>query len=133
MKKMGGGVRSAIVATKKGPKGEGTLSRGYGFVEFQSKDHAKKALTELGGMVLDGHTLKMKLSTRATVAQSGAQDSKRQGGGAPKLTKGKSATKIIVRNVAFEANKKEMTTLFNTFGQVTAQPRCHGVRKPAYM
>ena len=34
------------------------------------------------------------------------------------MTKGKSATKIVVRNVPFEANKKEMTALFHTFGQV---------------
>jgi len=116
------GVRSATVATKKNPKAGGAdLSRGYGFVEFATKEAAHRALKELGAdTTLDGHKLKMKLSTRASASAPGAAREKKEGGGTgvPKLTKGKSATKIVVRNVPFEANKKEMTSLFHTFGQV---------------
>jgi len=118
MKKLGGGVRSAMVATKKSANGVATLSRGYGFVEFESKEQAHKALKDLGELTLDEHQLKMKLSMRTSAAQSGAQGKARDNTGVPTLTKGKSATKIVVRNVPFEANKKEMTALFHTFGQV---------------
>ena len=33
-------------------------------------------------------------------------------------SKGKKRTKIVVRNLAFEANKKELRALFATYGQV---------------
>jgi len=113
------GVRSTTIATRKNPKDGAVLSRGYGFIEFENKDYAHKALKELGAATtFDGHLLKMKLSTRAAAAAPGADKNRREGAGVPKLTKGKSATKIVVRNVPFEANKKEMTSLFHTFGQV---------------
>ena len=35
-----------------------------------------------------------------------------------KVEKGKSSTKLLVRNVAFEATKKDLRQLFSPFGQV---------------
>jgi len=112
------GVRSATVATKKNPKGGEALSMGFGFVEYATKDDAMTALKQLGSLTIDDHELKMKISTRTSAAQSGARGTARATTGVPKVTKGKSATKIVIRNVPFEANKKELMSLFNTFGQV---------------
>jgi multiple RNA-binding domain-containing protein 1 len=38
------------------------------------------------------------------------------GGGSDKVPKGFSATKLVVRNVAFEATKRDIQKLFNPFG-----------------
>lgn len=67
------------------------------------------------GTVLDGHALVLQLSHNAKKA--GGSDSK------VSATKGKteskeSSTKIIVRNVAFEATRRDLQQIFNPFGQV---------------
>lgn len=65
------------------------------------------------GTVLEGHALVLQLSRNAK--KSGASDSKAT------AIKGKaeeSSTKIIVRNVAFEATRKDLQQIFNPFGQV---------------
>jgi len=67
------------------------------------------------GTVLDGHALVLQLSHNAKKA--GGSDSR------VSATKGKteskeSSTKIIVRNVAFEATRKDLQQIFNPFGQV---------------
>lgn len=63
------------------------------------------------GTVLDGHKLALQLSMRKlSAAQPGKQDSKA-------AAKGQS-TKLVVRNVAFEATRKDLTALFTPFGQI---------------
>lgn len=43
------------------------MSMGYGFVEFQKKESAMKALKELQHTELDGHMVELKLSNRTTL------------------------------------------------------------------
>ena len=63
------------------------------------------------GTVLDGHKLALQLSMRKlSAAHSGKQDGKA-------IAKGK-GTKLVVRNVAFEATRKDLTALFTPFGQI---------------
>ena len=38
-----------------------------------------------------------------------------------KVVKDKSSTKILVKNVAFEATKKELRQLFSTYGEVITE------------
>ena len=53
----------ATVKTKPDPKNSGkTLSMGFGFVEFRTKEQANVAISTLDGHVLDGHKLQLKLS-----------------------------------------------------------------------
>ena len=40
---------------------------GYGFVEFMKREAAQKALKQLQHTELEGHSLQLKLSSRATV------------------------------------------------------------------
>ncbi|KAK9825631.1 hypothetical protein WJX81_001303 [Elliptochloris bilobata] len=105
----GGRVRSARVSTRKGADGK-ELSAGFGFVECSSEEVAKAALRQMQGSVLDGHKLVLRLSMRKDGA---AADPAKAAAKAP----GK-GTKLVVRNVAFEATRKDIVALFGPFGQV---------------
>ena len=90
-----------------GPDGPRLLSMGYGFVGFKTADGAKKAIKSMQGFVMDGHALNVKFAGRGL-----EEDEDGKAGGA----KGKSAksrtTKMIVKNVPFEATKKDIRELF---------------------
>eukprot|EP00658_Telonema_sp_P-2_P035178 TRINITY_DN25629_c0_g1_i4.p1 TRINITY_DN25629_c0_g1~~TRINITY_DN25629_c0_g1_i4.p1 ORF type:complete len:732 (+),score=240.79 TRINITY_DN25629_c0_g1_i4:253-2448(+) len=116
VKKKAKGVRAVTIATKANPKGGSSLSRGFGFLEFKTRDEAASALLNMQGMEVDGHSIKLKMSTRTSAQQSGSEKKARK---AKDSGKGKrSDTKVIVRNVPFEATKKEIQQLFHAFGQV---------------
>jgi multiple RNA-binding domain-containing protein 1 len=95
----------ARVQTKPDPKRpEGPrLSMGYGFVGFKDVESAKKALKSMQGFVLDGHALHVKFAGRGTEEESKGEE----------LVKSRSrTTKMIVKNVPFEATKKDIRELF---------------------
>ena len=93
----------ARVQMKPDPKNPGSkLSMGYGFVGFKDVEGAKRALTSMQGYVLDGHSLSVRLAGRGVEEPS-------EGKGE---TGGKSSTKVIVKNVPFEASKKDIRELF---------------------
>ncbi len=102
-------IRAVKIPNKAAPvgsKNEGSIqSLGYGFVEFGDAESAKKALSAANGEILDGHELQVKRSTKSLVAPVStgiASDVKR--------------TKLMVRNVPFEANRTELLQLFSNFG-----------------
>ncbi|KAK6462275.1 multiple RNA-binding domain-containing protein 1 [Scheffersomyces coipomensis] len=98
----------ATVKTKPDPKNAGgVLSMGFGFVEFKTKEQANIAISTLDGNVLDGHKLQLKLSNR----QSSTNNSS-------KVDKAKKSTKIIIKNLPFEASRKDLLELFGAFGQL---------------
>ncbi|XP_032220437.2 probable RNA-binding protein 19 isoform X2 [Nematostella vectensis] len=106
-----GPVKSATIAKKKDPKKPGSLlSMGYGFVEFCNKASAQEALKSLQHSQLDGHALELKQSHR----KSGKEESKRKKSAKQK----QKSSKILVRNVPFEATTKEIRELFSTFGEI---------------
>jgi multiple RNA-binding domain-containing protein 1 len=107
------GFVSARVKTKMDPKKPGqTLSMGFGFVEFRSKEQAQAALQTMDGYALDGHTLAVKASHKGLDA---AEERRRE-------DKAKKAagqrTKIIIKNLPFQATKKDVRALFGTYGQL---------------
>ena len=104
-----GRVLAATVATQKGPGGA-NLSRGFGFVEFDSPGAARSAKRAMQGKELDGRALRLEISSGG--GGGGGDDDKDK----DKVPKGTSATKIVVRNVAFEATKRDVQKLFNPFG-----------------
>uniref|UniRef100_A0A0B6ZN92 RRM domain-containing protein n=1 Tax=Arion vulgaris TaxID=1028688 RepID=A0A0B6ZN92_9EUPU len=105
-----GDICSATVAKKKDPKTLGQLlSMGYGFVQFMKKTEAKEALKNLQNSDLDGHKLELKVSNRTTSQEKGRQKQNE--------TKQKS-TKILVRNIPFEAKRREIEELFRVFGEL---------------
>ncbi|KAF7803955.1 multiple RNA-binding domain-containing protein 1 [Senna tora] len=83
------------------------VSRGFGFIEFDSLETATNACRDLQGTVLDGHALILQL-----------HNAKKDGQVPKTVEKDKSSTKLLVRNVAFEATKKDLRQLFSPFGQI---------------
>jgi len=80
------------------------LSMGYGFVGFKDVDAAKRAIKSMQGFALDGHALHVSFAGR------GADEEKPQGQDS-RTTKSRT-TKMIVKNVPFEATKKDIRDLF---------------------
>lgn len=79
------------------------LSMGYGFVGFKTGDDAKKGMKSMQGFVLDGHALHVKFAGRGT------EDEPKDNA----VAKSRS-TKMIVKNVPFEASKKDIRELFGS-------------------
>ncbi|CAI1780240.1 hypothetical protein SEUBUCD646_0P03790 [Saccharomyces eubayanus] len=98
----------AQVKTKPDPKHQGkTLSMGFGFVEFRTKEQANAVISAMDGTVIDGHKIQLKLSHRQASHNNNTNvKSKKKSG------------KIIVKNLPFEATRKDVFELFNSFGQL---------------
>jgi multiple RNA-binding domain-containing protein 1 len=108
-----GKVHSAVVSRKQDPKRNGqTLSMGFGFVQYRRKVAAQRALKELQRSLLDGHQIEVKLSHRAAGVQQRAEEEaaakKRKTADVGSMT----VPKIMVRNIPFQANRKEIHDLF---------------------
>jgi multiple RNA-binding domain-containing protein 1 len=109
-----GRIKSASIARKRTMKDPSKpLSMGFGFVEFERQRNAQKAIKRLQNSELDGHKLELKLSHRESHSFDGESDGRRK----TKLLEQKSA-KILVRNIPFEASKREVKELFQTFGEL---------------
>lgn len=107
------GFSSARVNTKTDPKRPGqVLSMGFGFLEFRSKAQALAALAAMDGYELDGHRLVIKASHKG----ADAAEERRKGDRSKKLAN--KSTKIIIKNLPFEASKKDVRALFGTYGQL---------------
>ncbi|XP_031164585.2 probable RNA-binding protein 19 isoform X3 [Sander lucioperca] len=105
-----GKITSCSISKKKDKTGM-MLSMGYGFVQYQTAEAAQKALRQLQHCTVDEHQLELKISERATrtteVSRKKRQDEKKQTG-----------SKILVRNVPFQATVREIRELFCTFGEL---------------
>jgi multiple RNA-binding domain-containing protein 1 len=107
------GFLTARVKTKTDSKKPGqVLSMGFGFLEFASKQQAAAAITAMDGYSLDGHKLQLRASHKAT----DAAEERRKEDKAKKLAA--RGTKIIIKNLPFEATKKDVRALFAAYGQL---------------
>ena len=107
------GFLTARVKSKSNPKTAGEpLSMGFGFIEFRTKKEAEAAAATMSGHALDGHNLIVKHSHRALDA---AEERKKED-----LAKraARRRTKIIVKNLPFEATKKDVRALFSPYGKL---------------
>lgn len=95
------------VKIKKHLKNGKNVSKGFGFIEFDSVETAAYVCKDFQGTVLDGHALILRLCH----AKEDEQVIK-------KAEKDKSTTKLIIKNVAFEATEKELRQLFSPYGQI---------------
>ncbi|KAI9872980.1 MAG: Multiple RNA-binding domain-containing protein 1 [Pleopsidium flavum] len=107
------GFLSARVKTKPDPKkAGGILSMGFGFLEFGTKQQAQTALAAMNGYKLDGHELLIRASHKAIDA---AEERKRE----DRVRKAAGRrTKVIIKNLPFEASKKDVRSLFGSYGQL---------------
>lgn len=108
-----GGFISARVKTKTDPKKPGqVLSMGFGFLEFRSKAQAQAALTAMDGYVLEDHKLLIKASHKGLDA---AEEKRKEDNVKKQVGK---RTKIIIKNLPFQATKQDVRALFGTYGQL---------------
>lgn len=112
------GFSFARVQTKPDAKREGgRMSMGYGFVGFKTKKEASKAMGGLQGFEVDGKQLEVKFAQRGADADTNdSRDAK--GGGKGELKGSTKSTKLLVKNIPFEATKKDIRELFSAFGQI---------------
>ncbi|CAD6208393.1 GSCOCG00003399001-RA-CDS [Cotesia congregata] len=109
-----GRIHYATVTTKKDPKNPGEkLSMGYGFVRYKYKADADRALKELQMTLLEGKTLELKRSQRTL--ETDVKTTRK----VSKVTEA-TGTKILIRNIPFQANVNEITELFKAFGELKA-------------
>ncbi|XP_056384740.1 probable RNA-binding protein 19 isoform X2 [Hyla sarda] len=105
-----GAVKTCSISKKTDKQGA-LLSMGFGFVEYRKQEHAQKALRQLQHITVDDHQLELKLSERV-LRPTVATDRKKQ------VNKKQKSSKILVRNVPFQATVKEIRELFSTFGEL---------------
>ncbi|XP_014277556.2 probable RNA-binding protein 19 [Halyomorpha halys] len=107
-----GKIASAQVSKKKDAQNPGKLlSMGYGFVQYYQQSSVVEALKNLQGSKLDGHALELKRSNR-TLSSDAVLTRKKTN------LQTQTGSKIVVRNVPFQATVKEIGDLFRTFGEV---------------
>ncbi|PNS17387.1 hypothetical protein CAC42_7070 [Sphaceloma murrayae] len=107
------GFLSALVKTKTDPKKPGQLlSMGFGFLEFRSKTQAQKALFAMDGYKLDGHSLSIRASHKG---QDAAEERKQSDRAKKQAAK---RAKLVVKNLPFEATKKDIRSLLGAYGQL---------------
>ncbi|XP_043353746.1 probable RNA-binding protein 19 isoform X3 [Dermochelys coriacea] len=105
-----GAVKSCTISKKKDKAGT-LLPMGFGFVEYKKPEHAQKALRQLQGCSVDGHQLDVKISERA-IKPTVTPSRKKQ------TLKKQKSSKILVRNIPFQATVREIRELFSTFGEL---------------
>ncbi|KJH46105.1 hypothetical protein DICVIV_07837 [Dictyocaulus viviparus] len=106
-------LKSAQISKKLNPTDpEKSLSMGFGFVQFYTKAEAQRAIKEMQGELLDGHCLELKISNRELYDKDAL---KRK---SVVTTEQNKCTKLLVRNIPFQANLKELESLFSSFGEV---------------
>lgn len=107
------GFVSARLKTKPDPKKPGQkLSMGFGFVDFKTKAHAQTAVAAMNGYKLDQHELVIRLSHKGM----DAAEERRREDTAKKMAARR--TKIIIKNLPFQATKKDVRSLFGAYGQL---------------
>jgi len=106
-----GGIRAVTIVERNG------RSMGYGFVEMASKTHAVKAIKTVQGTKLDGHVLELSFSKKQTT-DDGTGKKRRKKKRAKTEAQVKETSKLVVRNVPFEASKKELQDLFGAYASL---------------
>jgi len=106
-----GPLVSCVISKKKLPRENKFLSMGYGFVEYAVKSNGLDALKTLQHSELDGHKLELKMSEKSTIPSSQNQRKNQ-------VDKKPGSSKILVRNIPFQATKSEISALFKSFGEL---------------
>lgn len=118
VQRAGGDIRSVKVAKRKAKNG--TLqSAGFGFIECSTNAVAAQVANELQGSTLQGHKLVLQMARDAHTTTDGEHGKNNQKDQKNTLAPpDKHASKIVVRNVAFEATRKDIYGLFAPFGAI---------------
>lgn len=110
-----GTIHSVQIAKKKSTDDDKKLiPLGYGFIQFKQTFAADQALKTMQHKEIDGIKIELKrsdrtLNTPAHVPRKKTDNKKQEG-----------STKIMVRNIPFQANANEIRQLFQVFGELKA-------------
>ena len=97
------------------------VSSGFGFVELKDEKMVLKAMKNLQGALLGGHSLKLSISKSANEKKDFLKNKRKR---ETELNdydyenENISNNKLLIKNIAFEANKEELRKLFKVYGQV---------------
>lgn len=102
-------VRNITIAQKKNPKDPNkTLSMGFGFVEFNSREDVLEAMKRFQGHNLEGHEIQLKFSQH----KFDKEPERKKTRNLPQTTK------LIIKNLAFEVTKKDLKELCGAVAQL---------------
>ncbi|XP_034105307.1 probable RNA-binding protein 19 [Drosophila albomicans] len=110
-----GTIHTVEIAKRKDPQNPRVLnSMGCGFIQFKKAAVASRALKDMQLTQIDGNLVELKRSDRVLNTQIDTgrrrQVEKKQQNG----------TKILVRNIPFQANYREVRDIFKVFGELTS-------------
>ncbi|EFB19054.1 hypothetical protein PANDA_014807, partial [Ailuropoda melanoleuca] len=106
-----GTVRSCSISKKKNKAGA-MLSMGFGFVEYRKPEQAQKALKQLQVRAAVAYTLNNLNSFLQPSRPALTSARKKQ------VLRKQTTSKILVRNIPFQADSREIRELFSTFGEL---------------
>ncbi|KAH8289444.1 hypothetical protein KR054_005184 [Drosophila jambulina] len=109
-----GSIHTVEIAKRKDPENPRQLnSLGYGFIQFKKSSVAEQALKDMQFTHIDGNPVELKRSDRVLKSQNQASSQRR-------LTSQKlqTGTKILVRNIPFQAQYREVRDIFKAFGEL---------------
>ncbi|XP_055383091.1 probable RNA-binding protein 19 [Condylostylus longicornis] len=107
-----GPIHLAQVAMRKDPKNPKNItSLGYGFIQFKKRSTAELALKEMQFTNIEGNRVELKRSDRTLKIDPKAAKKKAQ-----KLEQ--TGSKILIRNIPFQAKTKEIFEIFKAFGEL---------------
>jgi multiple RNA-binding domain-containing protein 1 len=109
-----GAIHVIQIAKKRSPENpQLQVPLGYGFIQFKMASSTEKALRTMQFCVIDDKQIELKRSDRTVQGQAEKKQSS-------KKKEQKTSTKIMVRNIPFQANTNEIKDLFKTFGELKA-------------
>lgn len=97
-------------------------SKGYGYVDFESKEVAEKALEEMQGKEIDGRPINVDLSTSKPKATDRSNDRAKKFGDA----KSEPSDTLFIGNLSFDCDRDSVTEFFSEYGPIL------GVRLPTH-
>lgn len=110
-----GAIHLIQIARKRNPDNpKEPLALGYGFIQFKLAASAEKSLRTMQFCDIDGKQIELQRSDRTLQIQSDTE--RKQQKKKFEIT----STKIMVRNIPFQANINEIRDLFKTFGEIKA-------------
>ena len=89
-------------------------SRGYGYVDFESKSAAEKALEEMQGKEIDGRPINLDMSTGKPHASKSNNDRAKQYGD----SQSPPSDTLFIGNLSFNANRDNLFNVFGEYGNV---------------
>ncbi|KAH8396219.1 hypothetical protein KR222_005541, partial [Zaprionus bogoriensis] len=108
-----GTVHTVEIARRKDAQNPRQLnSLGYGFIQFKRAEVAARALKDMQLTKIDGNLVELKRSDRVLKTQD--EDTRRR----QVTQKKQTGTKILVRNIPFQAHYREVRDIFKAFGEL---------------